>query len=337
MAASEGQDQLAVYEGWVRGHFEQNYPPSDGPVRLTRIHTGNHIVWRAQIGHQDLAVRMAHPSRRRTDGGIGELQCFWILQLLYGTDIAPQPRYVTGNTPVPFLVTRWVEAAPLNSLPDREQYFFAIAERIAILAKQPRLSFVPRVGRVHAIGTHVRIARIAEMYCRMPYPEIRVLAMRMAGAVLKVHALLWRWRGVFDGEPWCLHHDGLHGGNVSIRPDGVSIFFDWDTLSWRQSRVYTLVRFITSLSGSHVMPWEEFQRLVSGFAGHFPEADPVRVLQTATWTLLERWCADWIYRPWSFSRNPARRSMRLPTEMHEELKTRESELFAIMDWMRAVM
>ena len=317
------QKELEKYVlGLVTNHGE-----AQGSLHL--IHKGNHLVWKGAYRDGYFALRMADPTHYRAGEWLSAGQEYLLLKDLEQVLLAvPRPHCMIYDFKQPFLMMEWVDGTPLNGFKEtREGHFDAVARAIGTLASQTaitpeRLPFIPRVSGVREWGNVTRYFRLLDACRRMPQRDVAMWAARIFPIVARVHYVLSKYRAAFRGAPWCFHHDGLHAGNVFIREDKSVVFLDWDKVSYRKNPVFTLARFASSLYPYGRIPAEVFLRLVRVFSEAFGGYDLWPMRHMAACMLLERLCADLVYGPWDFARNPANRGKKMPDSMHAALEMR---------------
>ncbi|MBI2053521.1 MAG: phosphotransferase, partial [Candidatus Sungbacteria bacterium] len=241
---------------------------------------------------------MADPTHYRAGEWLYAEQEYALLDALGNTQLAPQPHMMISSRPPfihpPFVMMEWIEGTALNALKEaRDEYLDAVARAIGLLCRQTditpeRFRFIPRVSGWRESGNVTRYVRLLDACRRMSRRDvaIAVWAARILPVVMRVHHILWKYRGVFKDAPWCFHHDGLHAGNVFIRPDGSVVFLDWDKVSYRKNPVFTLARFASSLYPYGRMPAEVFLRLAEVFSEKFEGYDFHRMHYMGVYSLL---------------------------------------------------
>ena len=342
--------ELARIESGIEVHLQRLPLMTYEKGSLHLVHEGNHLVWRCgisgafgKLGYSDMAIRMIHPGHYRAGEWLSAKREWTLLDAnaLRETGLAPAPlAYISGESTPPFVVMEWVDAYPLNSLgTEREQHLAPVANAIARFCKMgltpEKFSFVPCVSGWRAEGNMTRYRRLLDMCRRRPRSYTAVWAARIFPVVARVHYELGKYRLLFKSEPWRLHHDGLHAGNVFIRKtDSSVVFLDFDNLSFRQNRVYTLARFAASLYPNGGIPRDVFSNLMRDFCAEFASADSLRLNIMAKCVLLERLCADLVYVPWDFVRNPANKGKRISDGMEGSLYSRLEGVREVLQWVR---
>lgn len=312
-------------EEFLRGIIT-NYGEQQGSLRL--IHKGNHLIWKGEYRDGPFALRMADPTHYRAGEWLSARQEYELLKALENTRLAPEPHCLVYGFGQPFLTMEWVEGTALNALKEaREEHLDAVARAIGRLNSQSaitpgRFPFIPRVSGWWASGNITRYLRLLDACRRMPRLDVAMWAARISPVVARVHYVLRKYKGAFRDMSWCFHHDGLHAGNVFIRPDGSVVFLDWDKVSYRKNPVFTFARFASSLYPYGRIPAEPYLRLIGVFSEAFEGYDSDRMRHMAACLLLERVCADLVYVLWDFARNPENRGKKIPDSLHVTLEMR---------------
>lgn len=265
---------------------------------VRELSSHNHLIFEAanSAWPQPRVIRMINPESSRRNEFLPIKHEFQLLEALGKTDIVPKVYLLNDRFRVPFMVMEWIKGKALTDTDVGREYLRKVAFAVARLhntgVAEQDLPFLKKYRRKGFRGRRLAwCANVAAALWKLQSKETMRWADQTLELLRQTSSILKDGASLFDDEPYVLHFDGAHKGNVFVRDNGGIVFLDaWERVSVRNDPTFTLVRFASSFDDAD-RAWGYLKVLIDEYCGIKGRKNtPVR--RMAEYRLLERFMSD---------------------------------------------